>query len=617
MSRFNTGNDIPSLAQEDFYDNCLSLDQAMNSTEPTWRDRFNVEKPTIDAALKSAGFMPAGFDFVTGGTLQPGDRNKAVYNPAPNGDNNWYRWNGVFPKEIAANSQPNPKDENNWVPVDLKNAEHNDLKNRNETDAHRAIAILDENGKDLQKHVDTLDQISAYNNAGNIARANLSVFGTLYQRSNILIIGDSITTGIGTTVPEFSYTALLGQSLANFYPRGYGYPLHRNINNSREFLRHNGQVTNGGISLESITLSEGQAIAISPVNIIAVAGYIIGSMSTQGAVLSLTVDDQPVVNTALDVNNNQQAFFLVIPTGQSTLFHNKVKLVATGGTVTVSGVVPMKEGISHDILNGQETLSPIIMTNGASGESFEFYRQNRSFVAAMSKDFYASGPSVVILALGTNSIYNPVKAQTPDEYVASMIGLGEEIKALDPNITIIYTIPPRAVETTWPVIKEGYAYKDYVKKIKESLPNKDLVDLNIPNLEFNDGVHPNAVGHIELAKHWCKQLGIPFNPELPLVKKTAAINGANPVIIENGIAVKGDDGTVTISGKVLTKGGASTLICTLPPGFRPRKERYVTVPLFGPRGVGVIRIMPGTGEIHFEHGTVSSTILYLDGVVFI
>lgn len=120
MSRFNTGNVIPSLAEEDFYDNCLSLDQAMNSTDPTWRDRFGVEKPTIDAALKSAGFMPAGFDFVTGGTLQPGDRNKAVYNPMPNGDNNWYRWNGVFPKEIAANSQPNPKDENNWVPVIIK-----------------------------------------------------------------------------------------------------------------------------------------------------------------------------------------------------------------------------------------------------------------------------------------------------------------------------------------------------------------------------------------------------------------------------------------------------------------------------------------------------------------
>lgn len=117
---FNTGNELGSLDERDLYDNAINLDKAMNSTEPTWRDRFNVEKPTIDAVLKSAGFMPAGFDFVTGGTLQPGDRNKAVYNPAPNGDNNWYRWNGVFPKEIAANSQPNPKDENNWVPVIIK-----------------------------------------------------------------------------------------------------------------------------------------------------------------------------------------------------------------------------------------------------------------------------------------------------------------------------------------------------------------------------------------------------------------------------------------------------------------------------------------------------------------
>lgn len=117
---FNTGNPIGSISEEDCYDNMANLDQAMNSTNPTWRDRFGVEKPTINAALKSAGFMPAGFDFVTGGTLQPGDRNKAVYNPMPNGDNNWYRWNGTFPKEIAANSQPEPKNENSWVPVNIK-----------------------------------------------------------------------------------------------------------------------------------------------------------------------------------------------------------------------------------------------------------------------------------------------------------------------------------------------------------------------------------------------------------------------------------------------------------------------------------------------------------------
>lgn len=149
MTRFNTGNALSSLSEEDFYDNCLSLDQAMNSTDPTWRDRFGVEKPTIDSALKSTGFMPAGFDFVTGGTLQPGDRNKAVYNPAPNGDNNWYRWNGVFPKEIAANSQPNPKDENNWVPVDSDKIIREDLL--------KSVLVLREGRFALRDFVSVLD----------------------------------------------------------------------------------------------------------------------------------------------------------------------------------------------------------------------------------------------------------------------------------------------------------------------------------------------------------------------------------------------------------------------------------------------------------------------------
>ncbi|MGL6283232.1 MAG: hypothetical protein ACRC2J_12565, partial [Microcoleaceae cyanobacterium] len=124
---FNTGNPIGSISEEDCYDNMANLDRAMNTTNPTWRDRFNVEKPTIDAALKSAGFMPAGFDFVTGGTLQPGDRNKAVFNPAPNGDNNWYRWNGAFPKVVPANSQPEPKNESSWVPVDTDKIIREDL----------------------------------------------------------------------------------------------------------------------------------------------------------------------------------------------------------------------------------------------------------------------------------------------------------------------------------------------------------------------------------------------------------------------------------------------------------------------------------------------------------
>ena len=61
---------------------------------------------TLPAVLRDAGFQPAPFDFVTGGTLAAGNRNRAVFNPAPSGDNNWYAWQGALPKVIPANSTP-------------------------------------------------------------------------------------------------------------------------------------------------------------------------------------------------------------------------------------------------------------------------------------------------------------------------------------------------------------------------------------------------------------------------------------------------------------------------------------------------------------------------------
>lgn len=61
---------------------------------------------TLPQTLKEVGFKPASFTFVTGGTLNAGDYDLAVYNPAPNGDNNWYAWGGAMPKIVAPNSTP-------------------------------------------------------------------------------------------------------------------------------------------------------------------------------------------------------------------------------------------------------------------------------------------------------------------------------------------------------------------------------------------------------------------------------------------------------------------------------------------------------------------------------
>lgn len=99
----NTGNELASNDILDFSDNCVNLDTLMNSDEDYWVDRFNNKKPTIDYALRMAGFTPAGFDFATGGVLKNGDRNKCVFNQA---DQTWYSWSGDLPYNVIAGSVP-------------------------------------------------------------------------------------------------------------------------------------------------------------------------------------------------------------------------------------------------------------------------------------------------------------------------------------------------------------------------------------------------------------------------------------------------------------------------------------------------------------------------------
>lgn len=130
-TRYNTGNPIESTDVRDMSDNAKNLDEFSNSTETTFTDRFGVARKTLPSliskaeqdiyyAVINAGFQPASFDFVTGGTLVGGERNKAVFSPSPTGDDNWYAWQGALPKTISPNSTPAASGglgENAWKPV--------------------------------------------------------------------------------------------------------------------------------------------------------------------------------------------------------------------------------------------------------------------------------------------------------------------------------------------------------------------------------------------------------------------------------------------------------------------------------------------------------------------
>jgi hypothetical protein len=108
---FFTQNPIGSSATEDLQDNAISFDYAMNSPAALWQDRFGKQHKTVQQALKDVGFKPAGFDFVSGGTLGIGDRDKCVFYPT---DGYWYSWNGKLPYVVHANSSPTPGGRKGW-----------------------------------------------------------------------------------------------------------------------------------------------------------------------------------------------------------------------------------------------------------------------------------------------------------------------------------------------------------------------------------------------------------------------------------------------------------------------------------------------------------------------
>jgi len=116
-TRYNTRNSIESSDVRDMSDNAKNLDLFSVSSESGFDDRFGVKRKTLSGivgdaekeisyAITKAGFNPADFDFYSGGNLSASDRNKTVFNPAPNGDNNWYAWQGSLPKTIQQGSTP-------------------------------------------------------------------------------------------------------------------------------------------------------------------------------------------------------------------------------------------------------------------------------------------------------------------------------------------------------------------------------------------------------------------------------------------------------------------------------------------------------------------------------
>lgn len=111
MTTYNTGNPLGSSAAKDLYDNAQNFDHLSNDqTNEEWPDRFGKPRLTwhgmevqYQEKLASMGWYLMD-SFQDGATLTRADQ--ALHWKLPDGDGEYYRWDGALPKTVPAGSTP-------------------------------------------------------------------------------------------------------------------------------------------------------------------------------------------------------------------------------------------------------------------------------------------------------------------------------------------------------------------------------------------------------------------------------------------------------------------------------------------------------------------------------
>lgn len=111
MTTYNTGNPLGSAAAKDLYDNAQNFDHLSNDLEnEMWPDRFGKSRLTWHGMEKryQEKLVSMGWELIDsfqgGTTLTRADQ--ALRWELPDGDGEYYRWDGSLPKTVPAGSTP-------------------------------------------------------------------------------------------------------------------------------------------------------------------------------------------------------------------------------------------------------------------------------------------------------------------------------------------------------------------------------------------------------------------------------------------------------------------------------------------------------------------------------
>lgn len=337
------------------------------------------------------------------------------------------------------------------------------------------------------------------------------------QSYSMLVFTDSQGTATGGVSYFYDFSSIFVRSLYNVMDKGF--PNNRTFmyqtttNMALALYPNSGITSNGtliaaGLPNSRLSLTAGQTIKITN-HSIRYADVIYNGSNSSGT-LTVTVNGVNVRTITLSGSGTQNSYTGANIAGpQQTAMTDTITLTASANC-EIMGVETLHE--SH--------LSPNIYMAGRTATTFSDYNNSAAYTEAafyLNTLGFSGLNHYAVLALGTNSIYAPTKAQTPIDYILSCDTL---IKNLPAGTIPILITPPRSNESLWPVIKSGYTYQDYVNAMIAYahlhgyvLVRLDLTQLGTGNPAYllSDGLHLNYAGQAISAAAFCKIFNVPIN----------------------------------------------------------------------------------------------------------
>lgn len=442
---------------------------------------------------------------------------------------------------------------------------------------------------------------------------------TVQDQSAIMVLGDSITAATGAGGYTNGYSFQLARSIMNAIDNGFGnapgYGWHSDLPQALatfEGFASNGSIVAAGIANSRRSLAAGQTITVTQRAFNSVYVTYHGPSSSGSLTIAkngVTLSTQAVSGAGLNTTAEVKDEFVESDT---------LTITATGGTVVVCNVLTLKTS----------AISPLVYVSGWSGSAYQDYTTTGMLdeIGYHLNLLRGGQRKTLVLALGTNNIYNAGKALSPPALIAKISELITGVLARAPLTKFVLSVPPKADESIFPVISPGVAYQDYVDAIVEfafanqhGLIRNDKSILSRSPAYYADGIHPNADGHRIMAQVFCESFGIKFNPYrrlalpfgstvVPPIAPWGAFSG-NPALTLH--ATK-QGNVLTLSGILQPNGASSTDSATLPIGMRPVGR---TCFLLGRDNVGpvLVSILP-SGVITAP--TTSSWVSF-EGVSFV